>query len=401
MRVRLMSGGALAAVMLASGLVLGHEVFADDGEAPAERTVSRLVSTTGFTYQGRLETGGVPVDGTCDFQFSMWDSSSGPGGQVGATQSETLVVSDGRFQALLNSVGQFGAFTGDAGFLETAVRCPSGSGVFETLTPRQQLTGTPYAHGLVLPLSNTGSYLSDGLSITNTNVSALGYAAIKGTSTFWGLAGISGTSPGASLQKAGVYAESDNIGVAASGTNYGVSAVTVDGVGVYGSHSGSNVNPGVMGVTEASVLGAAGVSGVASSTFGLAAGVRGQTDSPDASGVVAIGGGTSGNGAALEISNGAIKVTGAGFATTTPAFVHTASAGNSALNYTCIDHPLTNDDPDAILLVTQRWAGVYNNHPIGVFFREQIGPDQWCIFNEDGSSAIPAGALFNVLIIKN
>ncbi|MGA9349147.1 MAG: hypothetical protein WBW48_10125 [Anaerolineae bacterium] len=100
------------------------------------------LSTT-FTYQGQLRQGGSPVNGTCDFQFSLWDAASG-GAQIGTTQTATSVtVSNGLFTVQLD----FGsaAFTGDARWLEIAVRCPAGSGSYTTLTPRQPLTAAPYA----------------------------------------------------------------------------------------------------------------------------------------------------------------------------------------------------------------------------------------------------------------
>jgi hypothetical protein len=106
----------------------------DSGQAPL---------STSFTYQGQLKQGGSPVSGTCDFQFSLWDAASG-GAQIVTTQTATSVtVSNGLFTVQLD----FGAsaFTGDARWLETAVRCPAGSGSYTTLTPRQALTAAPYA----------------------------------------------------------------------------------------------------------------------------------------------------------------------------------------------------------------------------------------------------------------
>ena len=79
-------------------------------------------------------------------------------------------------------------------------------------------------------------------------------------------------------------------------------------------------------------------------------------------------------------------------------FVHHANSSNTAFQITKIDHPLANDNPNAILLVTQNWnpggvGGVYNNHPIGVYYNGS----RWAIFNQD-LAAMPTAASFNVEI---
>lgn len=81
-------------------------------------------------------------------------------------------------------------------------------------------------------------------------------------------------------------------------------------------------------------------------------------------------------------------------------FVHTATAANINGHYTYVDHPLTNDNPNAILLVTQNWnpggvGGIYNDHPIGVWYSSSA--KKWAVFNQD-FAAMPTGAAFNVLI---
>jgi hypothetical protein len=81
-------------------------------------------------------------------------------------------------------------------------------------------------------------------------------------------------------------------------------------------------------------------------------------------------------------------------------FVHTATAANINSNWTEIDHPLTNDDPNAIVFVTQNWnpgdsSGQYNDHSIGVWYRSSTG--RWAIFNQDIAS-MPEGADFNVIV---
>src|SRR3989442_14077443 len=100
-----------------------------------------LGQTTSFTYQGRLTDGGTAANGNYDLQFVLFDSLSG-GAQVGSTQTiNTVPVSNGVFTVSLD----FGAnaFTGASRFLEISARPAGGS--FILLTPRQQVTSTPYA----------------------------------------------------------------------------------------------------------------------------------------------------------------------------------------------------------------------------------------------------------------
>ncbi len=105
---------------------------------------------TGFLYQGELQSGGHPVNATCDFQFGLWNSPS-VGAQIGLTLTvaPAVTVTDGRFTVLLNQGGHFGpnAFTGEARYLAIAVKCPP-DGSYTTLTPRQALVPSPLAFAL-------------------------------------------------------------------------------------------------------------------------------------------------------------------------------------------------------------------------------------------------------------
>jgi len=79
-------------------------------------------------------------------------------------------------------------------------------------------------------------------------------------------------------------------------------------------------------------------------------------------------------------------------------FVHTATAGNIIGNWTIIDHPLTNNNPNAIVSITQNWnpggtGEIYNDHVVGVWYHD--GLEKWAIFNQDGIT-MPTGASFNV-----
>src|SRR5437879_12027884 len=101
-----------------------------------------IAQTSSFTYQGRLTEGGSAANGNYDLQFAVFDSLSG-GTQIGSTQTlNTVAVTGGVFSVTLD----FGAdsFTGANRFLEISAR-PSGGGSFTLLTPRQQVTSTPYA----------------------------------------------------------------------------------------------------------------------------------------------------------------------------------------------------------------------------------------------------------------
>ena len=83
-----------------------------------------------------------------------------------------------------------------------------------------------------------------------------------------------------------------------------------------------------------------------------------------------------------------------------PAFIHAAAAANVVSNGTYIDNPLTNNRPDAILLVTPNWnpggisTGTDHNHPIGVYYDARVG--KWKIFNQDRILGFADNASFNI-----
>lgn len=104
--------------------------------------LAQPVGTT-ITYQGELKNAGVPLNGTCDLRFALFDDPVG-----GIQQGPTLDVlgvatTDGRFTANLD----FGAgiFAGNGRWLRIEVRSPAGAGAYTTLAPRQRIAPTPYA----------------------------------------------------------------------------------------------------------------------------------------------------------------------------------------------------------------------------------------------------------------
>jgi hypothetical protein len=99
---------------------------------------------TGFTYQGRLIDNNQPADGLYDFQFKLYDSES-DGNKIGGDVNRPDVnVIDGYFTVDVD----FGnVFDGNARWLKIGVRPgdQNDPNDYNTLSPRQQITPTPYA----------------------------------------------------------------------------------------------------------------------------------------------------------------------------------------------------------------------------------------------------------------
>ena len=97
---------------------------------------------TAFTYQGKLADGGQSANGSYDFRFMLYDVASGGSAVAAPITNSAVGVTNG----LLTTELDFGAgaFTGDARWLEIAVRTNGGGG-FATFPMRQRVTATPYA----------------------------------------------------------------------------------------------------------------------------------------------------------------------------------------------------------------------------------------------------------------
>ncbi len=130
----------LVVALLSGGVAVGVALARSQASAAQATAASTNLSTT-FTYQGKLESGGVAVYDTCDFQFRLYDAESS-GNPIGITVTHTSVtVTQGLFSVPLN-FGD-GPFNGDDRYLETAVKC-SGDPTYTTLGARQPLTPAPY-----------------------------------------------------------------------------------------------------------------------------------------------------------------------------------------------------------------------------------------------------------------
>jgi hypothetical protein len=98
--------------------------------------------STAFTYQGRLNLDGAPVNGPYDFRFSIYTAGAGGSLVAGALPLDAVDVVRGLFVTRLDF--GIGVFTGPARWLEVSVR-PAGNGNFRTLDQRLELTSSPYS----------------------------------------------------------------------------------------------------------------------------------------------------------------------------------------------------------------------------------------------------------------
>jgi hypothetical protein len=97
--------------------------------------------STAFTYNGRLNLNGVPVNGAHEMRFTLYDASAGVNVVAGPLPPISADVVNGLFTVRID----FGAgvFTGPARWLSVEVR-PVG-GAYTILTPRQEVLSSPYS----------------------------------------------------------------------------------------------------------------------------------------------------------------------------------------------------------------------------------------------------------------
>jgi hypothetical protein len=235
-----------ALTVLMIGSTLHPEMIAQGLETP-EGSEAAVLSpgntaaqvSSSFTYQGHLKNGGAAVNRQCDFTWNIFADSSG--GTSLATDSDTDVqVSNGLFTAVINIPAS--VIDGSARYVEIQVRCPTGTGAFTILSPRQELQAAPYALGLRLPFSHTtNSAVAPVFAITNSGGTGTS-PAILGSSV--GSNGVNGLSTGGASADNGVYGETNSSSVNEAGVK-GVSTnaaaggyfTSSSGYGVYGSAS--------------------------------------------------------------------------------------------------------------------------------------------------------------------
>lgn len=123
-----------------------------------------------FTYQGILNDGVGPANGSYDFRFSVYDATTA-GAMLG---SSVIKTGAGVTNGLVTASLDFGAsvFDGNSRWLEVAVRTHGGTD-FTVLSPRQPITPSPYA--LFAPnagLATSAMTAASASSVVNNAVGA-------------------------------------------------------------------------------------------------------------------------------------------------------------------------------------------------------------------------------------
>jgi hypothetical protein len=230
------------------------------------------IASSAFTYQGQLKKSTGPVTDVCSMAFRLYSAASA--GTLAADPiTSTVPVTGGLFTVQL---AWSSAFQGDDRWLDVAVKCSADS-AYATLSPRQQITGAPYAFTL-RPGANIVGNLPGWNAIYASNAATTDYSygirsesnaprgrGLSGESYATGGMGVYGYSVSSGGAGVAGYIGSDNLDVYTFGNQqYGVYGMSQpsSGVGVYGTAPYT----GVVGRASATSGEIVGVYGVVTST---------------------------------------------------------------------------------------------------------------------------------------
>jgi len=236
------------AVAVATAAALSGE-----SEIPAA-VHSQAALGTGFTYQGRLDRSGEPVNDDCSMEFRLYDAAS-DGSELASAITLTVPITEGLFTVDLDFGG--GAFDGESSWLGIRVLCP-GDGVYADLG-RQELTASPYA----LYAASAGALQGNPVTTTVPAVGQVlewdGGEWVPGedddSTSFWSLTGNSGTDP--STDYLGTT-DGVSLTLAVSGTAVLRLEPDATSPNIIGGHGGNSVTDGARGAT----IGGGGADGV-------------------------------------------------------------------------------------------------------------------------------------------
>ena len=265
--------------------------------------------TSEFSFQGKLNVSGLPANANYDFEFRLYSVAAG-GSSMGTATRPNVPVTDGSFTVQLNFAP--GSFDGSDRFLEIYVK-PAGGPTFQLLSPRQQISSSPYAirsqsaanasqlggispSGYVLttdtrltdaraPLPNSGDYIQNRMtqqSVSNFNVSGSGTVGgtlsgnIVNAATRFDIGGcrvfaVAGTNNTFAGLTAG---DSNTTGAANSffGSDAGTANTNGNSNSFFGALAGDSNTTGDSNSFFGALAGSANTSGTSNAFFGRSAG---------------------------------------------------------------------------------------------------------------------------------
>jgi len=198
-----------------------------------------LAQGTAFTYHGWLNDGGAPANGDYDLLFSVYDAEADGLSVAGPLLVSPVTVANGLFSARVD----FGAgvFTGPSRWVEIRVR-PVGVGEYALLTPRQELTSSPYSI-----FAGSAGTVTDG-TVTANQLNTGGVAPAPGQFLSYNGGNLFWSDPGIALGEvwsvngAKAYYNGGNVGI---GTANPLENLTIAGVTSFNTGlkvTGSSIN---------------------------------------------------------------------------------------------------------------------------------------------------------------
>lgn len=133
-----------------------------------------------FTYQGHLNDGGTPANGSYDMAFTLFATNTSGIAIAGPLTNLATSVSNGSFNVTLDFGGA--VFTGNNAWLEIGVQTNGGSG-YVTLTPRQPILPVPYAIFANSASNLLGTLSAAQLGAGTAGINISGNAATATTAT--------------------------------------------------------------------------------------------------------------------------------------------------------------------------------------------------------------------------
>jgi hypothetical protein len=169
--------------------------------------------STAFTYTGRLNNNGAPVNGAHDLRVTIYDAIAAGNAISGPINVSPVDVANGLFTVRID----FGAgvFTGPARWLNIEVR-PAGAANYTPLSPRQEMTSSPYA----IQAQTAGSVANGTVTANQLNTGGLAptpgqFLSYNGGNLVWSDPGVAAGNIWSVLNN-NAYYTAGNVGIGTS-----------------------------------------------------------------------------------------------------------------------------------------------------------------------------------------